>query len=135
MDSDVKETNIRIDRRTKELKQLESRFESLADRLAFLEQANIEKEGRIDYLEGVIQSMSDKLCRCGDREVSSVSVEAGTEEPMVEEAEEDQLEYAEDDEYHTPEVEEVPLPVRELRLIESPSMDRLVNPFSEDECC
>ena len=41
----------------------------------------------------------------------------------------------EDDKYHTPEVEEVPLPVRELRLIESPSVERLVNPFSEDECC
>ena len=135
IDSDVKETNIQIDRRTKELKQLESRFENLADRLAFLEQANIKKEGRIDYLEGVIQSMSDKLCRCGDREVSSVSVEAGTEEPMVEEAEGSQLEYAEDNEYHTPEVEEVPLPVRELRLIESPSVERLVNPFREDECC
>ena len=27
--------------------------------------------------------MSDKLCWCGDREVSSVSVEAGTEELMV----------------------------------------------------
>ena len=62
IDSDVKETNIRIDCRTKELKHLESKFDNLADRLAFLEQANIEKEGRIDYLEGVIQSMSDKLC-------------------------------------------------------------------------
>ena len=37
MDSDVKETNIRIDRQTKELKQLESRFENLVDRLVFLE--------------------------------------------------------------------------------------------------
>ena len=54
---------------------------------------------------------------------------------MVEEAEGSQLEYAEDDEYHTPEVEEVPLPVCELRLIESPSVERLVNPFHEDECC
>ena len=135
IDLDVKETNIRIDCRTKELKQLESRFENLADCLAFLEQANIEKEGRIDYLEEVIQSMSDKLCQCGDREVSSVSVEAGTEEPMVEEVEGSQLEYTEDNEYHTPEVEEVLLPVRELRLIESPSVERLVNPSNEDECC
>ena len=135
IDSDVKETNIQIDRRTKELKQLESRFNNLADRLVFLEQANIEKEGRINYLKGVIQSMSNKLCRCGDCEVSSVSVEAGTEEPMVEEAEGSQLEYAEDDKYHTPEVKEVPLPVRELRLIESPLAEQLVNPFSEDECC
>ena len=135
IDSDVKETNIQIDCRTKELKQLESRFENLADCLAFLEQANIEKEGRIDYLEGVIQSMSDKLCHCGDREVSSVSVEAGTEEPMVEEAEGSQLEYAEDDEYHTPEVEEVSLPVHELRLIESPSLEPLVNLSIEVECC
>ena len=62
IDSDIKETNIWIDRRTKELKQLESKFDNLVDRLVFLEQANIEKEGRIDYLEGVIQSMSDKLC-------------------------------------------------------------------------
>ena len=51
--------------------------------------------------------MSDKLCRCGDREVSSVLVEAGTEEPMVGEVEGSQLEYAEDNKYHTPEVEEV----------------------------
>ena len=135
IDLDVKETNIQIDRRTKELKQLESQFNNLTDRLAFLEQANIKKEGWIDYLEGVIQSISNKLCRCGDREVSSVSVEVGTEEPMVEEVEGSQLEYAEDDEYHTPEVEEVPLPVRELRLIESPSVEGLVNHFSEDECC
>ena len=135
IDSDVKETNIRIDRRTRELKQLESRFENLADRLAFLEQANIEKEGQIDYLEGVIQSMSDKLCRCRDREVSSVSVEAGTEELMVEEAEGSQLEYTKDDEYHTPEVEEVPLPVRELRLIESPSLEPSTNFSGGDECC
>ena len=62
IDSDVKETNIWIDRRTKELKQLESKFDNLTDHLAFLEQANIEKEGRIDYLEEVIQLMSDKLC-------------------------------------------------------------------------
>ena len=62
IDSDVKETNIRIDCRTKELKQLESKVDNLVDRLAFLEQANIEKEGQINYLEGVIQSMSDKLC-------------------------------------------------------------------------
>ena len=104
------------------------------DHLAFLEQANIEKEGRIDYLEGIIQLMSDKLCQCGDR-VSSVSVEVGTEELMVEEAEGSQLEYAEDDEYHTLEVEDVPLPVRELRLIESPSSEQLANFFDGDECC
>ena len=100
----------------------------------FLEQANIEKEGRIDYLEGVIQSMSNKLCQCGDQG-SSVSVEAGMEEPMVEEVEGSQLEYTEDDEYHTPEVEEVPLPVCELRLIESPSSEQLANFFNGDECC
>ena len=64
IDSDVKETNLQIDRQTKELKQLESRFENLADHLVFLEQANTEKEGQIDYLEGVIQSMSDKFCCC-----------------------------------------------------------------------
>ena len=67
--------------------------------------------------------------------MSSVLVEVGMEEPMVEEAEGSQLEYTEDDEYHTPEVKEVPLPVHELRPIESPSVERLVNPFSEDECC
>ena len=57
------------------------------------------------------------------------------EELMVKEQEGSQLEYAEDNKYHTPEVEEVPLPVRELRLIESPSVERLVNPSNEDECC
>ena len=135
IDSDVKETNIWINCRTKELKQLEGKVDNLMDHLAFLEQANIKKEGRIDYLKGVIQSMSDKLCQCGDHEVSSVSVEAGMEELMVKEAEGSQLEYAEDDEYHTLEVEEVLLPVRELRFIKSPSLEQLVNHFSEDECC
>ena len=62
INSDVKETNIRIDHRTKELKQLESKVNNLVDCLAFLEQANIEKEGWIDYLEGVVHSMSNKLC-------------------------------------------------------------------------
>ena len=59
---DIKETNIQIDHRTKELKQLESKVNNLVDCLAFLAQANIEKEGWIDYLEGVVHSMSDKLC-------------------------------------------------------------------------
>ena len=42
---------------------------------------------------------------------------------------------AEDNEYHTPEVEEVPLPVCELRLIESPSLEQSTNFFNGDECC
>ena len=67
--------------------------------------------------------------------MSSVSVEAGTEDLMVEEVEGSQLEYTKDDEYHTPEVEEVPLLVHELRLIEPPSLEQSVNPFSEDKCC
>ena len=82
--------------------------------------------------EGVIQSMSDKLCRCGDRELS---VEVRIEELRIEEAEGSQLEYAKDDEYHIPEVEEALLLVCELRLIKSPSLDQLVNFFNGDECC
>ena len=62
INSDIKETNIRIDHQTKELKQLESKVNNLVDCLTFLAQANIEKEGWIDYLEGVVHSMSDKLC-------------------------------------------------------------------------
>ena len=130
INSDVKEINIRINCRTKELKQLESKVNNLLNRLVFL--ANIEKEGQINYLEGVIQLMSDKLCRCGDHKSS---VEARMEEPRVEEAEGSQLEYAEDNEYHTLEVEEVPLPVCELRLIESPLSEQLTNFFDGDECC
>ena len=76
--------------------------------------------------------MSDKLCRCGDRELS---VEVRIEELRIEEAEGSQLEYAKDDEYHTPEVEEALLLVCELRLIKSPSSDQLVNFFNGDECC
>ena len=48
IDSDVKETNIWIDHWTKELKQLEGKLDNLMDHLAFLEQANIKKEGWID---------------------------------------------------------------------------------------
>ena len=132
IDLDVKETNIRIDRQTKELKQLESKVDNLVDHLTFLEQANIEKEGRIDYLEGVIQLMSDKLCQCRDRELL---VKITIEELRVEEVEGSQLEYAKDDKYHTPEVKEVLLPVCELRLIESPSSEQLANFFNGDECC
>ena len=62
---------------------MEGKVDNLVDCLAFLEQANIEKEGWIDYFEGVIQSMSNKLCWCGDHKVSLVLVEAGTEELMV----------------------------------------------------
>ena len=51
IDSDVKETSVRIDHQTRELKQLESKVDNLVDRLAFLEQANIEKEGWIDCLD------------------------------------------------------------------------------------
>ena len=44
IDQDVKETNLRVDRQTKEFKRLESKFDDLVDYLTFLEQANIEKE-------------------------------------------------------------------------------------------
>ena len=54
---------------------------------------------------------------------------------MVEEVEGSQLEYAKDNEYHTPEVEEVLLPVCELRLIESPLLEPSTNFSGGDECC
>ena len=92
IDQDVKETNLWVNYQTKEFKWLESKVDDLVDRLAFLEQANIE-EGQIDYLEGVVQSMSNKLCWCGDQETS---VEVTMEELMVKEQEGSQLEYAED---------------------------------------
>ena len=49
IDSDVKETNIWINRRTKELKQLESRFDNLADRLCYVRirpDLDVPREGR-----------------------------------------------------------------------------------------
>ena len=91
--------------------------------LAFLEEANIEKEGRINYLEGIVELMSDKLCRCRE---SQSSFELSTQRPEAtegmeveqegEEEEDEELEYADDSEYHTPNV------VRDSRLIESPTL-------------
>jgi len=95
----------------------------MCKRLAFLKEANIEKEGRINYLEGIVESMSDKLCRCGE---SQSLFELNTQRPEAtegmeveqegEEEEDEELEYADDSEYHTPNV------VRDLRLIESPTL-------------
>jgi len=70
IDKDIEETNNQINRRTRESKRLEDRMDEMCKRLAFLEEANIEKEGRINYLEGIIESMSDKLCRCGESQSS-----------------------------------------------------------------
>jgi len=93
--------------------------------LAFLKEANIEKEGRINYLEGIVESMSDKLCCCGESqslfELNTQCPEAteGMEveqEGEEEEDEDEELEYADDSEYHTPNV------VCDLRLIESPTL-------------
>ena len=123
INKDIEETNNRINRRTQESKRLKDRMDEMCKRLAFLKEANIKKEGRINYFEGIVESMSDKLCHCGE---SQSSFELNTQRPEAtegieveqegEEEEDEELEYANDSEYHTPNV------VRDLRLIESPTL-------------
>jgi len=62
IDKDIEEKNNRINRRTWESKRLEDRMDNMCKRIAFLEEANIKKEGCINYLEGIVESMSNKLC-------------------------------------------------------------------------
>ena len=123
IDKDIEETNNRINRRTRESKRLEDRMDEVCKCLAFLDEANIEKEGRINYLEGIVESMSDKLCRCGESQTSfklntqRLEATEGMEvEQEGEEEEDEELEYTDESEYHTPPV------VRDLRLIESPTL-------------
>ena len=47
MDTNIKEMNDRIDQHLQEGKRLEEKVNALVDRIAFLEEANIKKEGRI----------------------------------------------------------------------------------------
>ena len=63
IDKDIKETNLRIDCWTREFKRLENKVNNLISHFTFLEEANIEKEGQINYLKGVVDLMSDKLCQ------------------------------------------------------------------------
>lgn len=111
---------------------MENKVNNLISHLTFLEEANIEKEGQINYLKGVVDLMSDKLCQYRIRETS---VEMTVEELLAKEEEGSQLEYAKDDEHHTPEVGNLPLLVCELQLTESPLLDQLADFFDSEECC
>ena len=82
-DQDIKETNLQVNHQPKEFKWLESKVDNLIDHLTFLEQVNIKKEGRIDYLEGVVQSMSNKLCWCGNQETSVLQDKMGEESSVA----------------------------------------------------
>jgi hypothetical protein len=75
--------------------------------VATLEEANVEREGRINDLEAandektaLIESMSSKLCRCNSGEVVRTSGAGSPEDPI--EIEDEELEYASPEEYVTP---------------------------------
>jgi len=70
-------------------------MDEMCKHLAFLKEANIEKEGRINYLEGIVESTSDRLCRCRERESS---FELNTQRPEVEEGMEVEQEGEEEEE-------------------------------------
>ena len=110
MDADVKETNDRIDHQSRKGKRLEEKVSALVNHIALLEEANVTKEERISFLEGQLDSVTNKVCHCEDRGFSSNMEIAEQEDDKGEEG----LEYASEEEYHTPPV------VSELRLIESP---------------
>jgi len=116
IDKDIEETNNRINRQTRESKRLEDRIDEKCKHLAFLKEANIEKEGRINYLEGMVKSMLDRLCCYRERELL---FKLNTQRPEAKkgmEVEQEELEYANESEYHTPPV------VHDLRLIKSPTL-------------
>jgi predicted nucleic acid-binding Zn-ribbon protein len=50
-----------------DVRSLLERFQELEERISTLEEANCEKEGRIDTLESLVDSMSDQLCHCAEK--------------------------------------------------------------------
>jgi len=62
INKDLRKLNSGINGCSCERKRIKDKVDMLCSRIAFLEEANIKKEGRINFLEGVLNSMLDKLC-------------------------------------------------------------------------
>ena len=91
VDASLKITNDQVGRGQEKLKSVDAefalmrrRFCDLEDRVATLEEANVEKEGRINALEeslevqtALVKSMETRLCHCGETKVTEAPGLAG----------------------------------------------------------
>jgi hypothetical protein len=88
-----------------------------------LEAANVEKEGRIDTLESLVDSMLDQLCRCADKSPQVGSGSGSKEDPY-----DLDLEYTSDkgseSSYRTPPQAPGSPIFHVLRLVQSPLPER-----------
>jgi hypothetical protein len=66
----------------KDIASLLEKFYKLEERVMTLEAVNIEKEGCIDTLESLVDSMSDQLCCCADRDPHISSGLGSKEDPF-----------------------------------------------------
>jgi hypothetical protein len=58
------------------------RFQELEERIMTLKAANVVKEGHIDTLKSLVDSMSDQLCRCADKSPQVGSGSGSKEDPF-----------------------------------------------------
>jgi hypothetical protein len=65
----------------KDVQSLWDKLQDMEERITILEAANVEKEGRIDTLESLVDSMSDQLCRCADKSPRVGSGSGSKEDP------------------------------------------------------
>jgi hypothetical protein len=106
-----------------DVRSLLERFQELEERIMTLEAANCEKEGRIDTLESLVDSMSDQLCHCVNKSPRVGSGSGSKEDPY-----DLDLEYASDkgseSSYQTPPQAPGSPVLRVLRLVQSPPPER-----------
>jgi hypothetical protein len=65
-----------------DIRSLLERFQEFEERITTLEEANIVKEGCIDMLESLVDSMSDQLCCCADKSPRVGSGSGSKEDPF-----------------------------------------------------
>jgi hypothetical protein len=65
-----------------DVQSLLERFQELEERIMTLEAANVEKEGCIDMLESLVDSMLDQLCHCADKSPQVGSGSGSKEDPF-----------------------------------------------------
>jgi hypothetical protein len=106
-----------------DVRSLLERFQELEERITTLEEANCEKEGRIDTLESLVDSMSDQLCRCAEKSPRVGSGSGSKEDPY-----DLDLKYASDkgsaSSFRTPPQTPGSPVLRVLRLVQSPPPER-----------
>jgi hypothetical protein len=110
------------------------RFQELEERITILEAANVEKEGRIDTLESLVDLMSDQLCHCANKSPRVGSGSGSKEDPYNLD-----LKYTSDKgsdaSYQTPPQAPGSPILRVLRLVQSPPPERVHEAIEEVCTC